>query len=144
MRFGRGGQAGIILATASARAERFNAVGGESARRLRIARAPAPHGAAAPGHQGSCEGPCWHGSAASPKSWARPLPGWAEIKGLGETSITHLKVLQAVAQRAQRDRIARDQPILSSWSQLIDYCHAQMAFEAVEQFRILFSTRRTG
>lgn len=66
----------------------------------------------------------------------------AEIKGPGETSITHLKVLQAVAQRAQGDRIARDQPILSSWSQLIDYCHAQMAFEAVEQFRILFLDKK--
>lgn len=66
----------------------------------------------------------------------------AEVKGLGATSITHLKVLQAVAQRARRDQIARDQPILSSWSQLIDYCHAQMAFEPVEQFRILFLDKK--
>ncbi|ODT67537.1 MAG: hypothetical protein ABS75_23505 [Pelagibacterium sp. SCN 63-23] len=66
----------------------------------------------------------------------------AEIKGLGPTSITHLKVMQAAAQRYGRDQIDREQPILSSWSQLIDYCRSQMAYESVEQFRVLFLDKK--
>ncbi|MHA6297858.1 UPF0758 domain-containing protein [Devosia sp. CAU 1758] len=59
-----------------------------------------------------------------------------KVKGLGPTTVAHLKVIQAVAARFGRDRIDSDKPILSSWSQLIDYCHSQMAFESIEQFRI--------
>jgi DNA repair protein RadC len=66
----------------------------------------------------------------------------AEVKGLGATSITHLKVVQAAAQRYGRDQIDREQPILSSWSELIDYCRSQMAYESVEQFRILFLDKK--
>lgn len=66
----------------------------------------------------------------------------SEVKGLGETSITHLKVVQAVAQRFGRDQIDTEKPILSSWSQLIDYCRGAMAYESVEQFRILFLDKK--
>ena len=66
----------------------------------------------------------------------------ARIKGLGEVSATNLKIIQAAAQRFAHDRIDRDMPILGSWSQLIDYCRAQMAFEEIEQFRILFLDKK--
>ncbi|UYO00608.1 MAG: DNA repair protein RadC [Devosia sp.] len=66
----------------------------------------------------------------------------SQVKGLGETSIAHLKVIQAVAARFGRDRIDAEKPILSSWSQLIDYCRSQMAYESVEQFRILFLDKK--
>lgn len=66
----------------------------------------------------------------------------AEVKGLGETSITHLKVAQAVAQRYSREQIGSEKPILGAWSQLIDYCRSQMAFEKLEQFRILFLDKK--
>lgn len=65
-----------------------------------------------------------------------------KIDGLGETSIAHLKVIQAVAVRFGRDRIALEQPVLGSWSELIDYCRAQMAYESIEQFRILFLDKK--
>lgn len=64
------------------------------------------------------------------------------IKGLGETTIAHIKVIQAVAARFGRDRIDHEQPILASWTQLIDYCRSQMAFETIEQFRILFLDKK--
>ena len=64
------------------------------------------------------------------------------IKGLGPTTIAHLKVIQAVAARFGRDRIDANQPILSSWSQLIDYCTSQMAYQSIEQFRILFLDKK--
>jgi len=66
----------------------------------------------------------------------------AEVKGLGEISGTNLKIIQAAAQRFARDRLVPDLPILNSWSTLIDYCHAQMAFNNVEQFRILFLDKK--
>lgn len=66
----------------------------------------------------------------------------AEVKGLGSTSITHLKVIQAAAQRYGRDQIDKEKPILASWSQLIDYCRSQMAYETLEQFRILFLDKK--
>ena len=61
----------------------------------------------------------------------------AEVKGISASVATNLKIIQAAAQRFARHRVDRDLPILSSWSALIDYCTAQMAFNAVEQFRIL-------
>jgi DNA repair protein RadC len=36
----------------------------------------------------------------------------------------------------------RDQPILSSWTQLLDYFKSQMAYEDIEQFRILFLDKK--
>ncbi|MCR6673674.1 DNA repair protein RadC [Devosia ginsengisoli] len=65
-----------------------------------------------------------------------------KVEGLGATSVAHIKVIQAVAARFGRDRIDNEQPILGSWSQLIDYCRSQMAFESIEQFRILFLDKK--
>ncbi|MEO6395235.1 MAG: DNA repair protein RadC [Devosia sp.] len=65
-----------------------------------------------------------------------------EIKGLGEISVSDLKVVLGTAQRFARDQIAIDKPLLSSWSALIDYCRAAMAFEDVEQFRVLFLDKK--
>ena len=73
---------------------------------------------------------------------AAPRAQLDSFDGLGETSITSLKVVLAAAQRFARDKVDRDMPILSSWSQLIDYCRSAMAFEDVEQFRILFLDKK--
>ncbi|WP_108458940.1 RadC family protein [Devosia naphthalenivorans] len=64
------------------------------------------------------------------------------IKGLGPKTVTSLKIIQATAARFARDGIDHDKPILSSWTQLIDYCRAQMAYESIEQFRILFLDKK--
>ena len=65
-----------------------------------------------------------------------------DVKGLGLVSAANLKIIQAAAQRFARDRMVPDKPILSSWAALIDYCTAQMAFNNVEQFRILFLDKK--
>ena len=65
-----------------------------------------------------------------------------KLDGLGPTSVAHIKVIQAVAARFGRDRIDTEKPILSSWTQLIDYCRSQMAYESIEQFRILFLDKK--
>lgn len=65
-----------------------------------------------------------------------------EVKGISESSAVNLKIIQAAAQRFARHRVDREMPILSSWSALIDYVTAQMAFNTVEQFRILFLDKK--
>jgi DNA repair protein RadC len=65
-----------------------------------------------------------------------------EVKGLGEVSVTNLKVIQAAAQRFARDQIDVKKPILTSWSSLMDYFRSTMAFEEREQFRILFLDKK--
>ena len=74
--------------------------------------------------------------------FSAPSPRLAEIRGLGTVSGTNLKILQAAAQRFARDRVVPDRPILGSWSALLDYCRSQMAFETIEQFRILFLDKK--
>lgn len=64
-----------------------------------------------------------------------------EIEGLGPSAVTDLKIILAAAQRFGRDELP-DRPILGSWSTVIEYCHRQMAFEAKEQFRILFLDKK--
>jgi len=73
---------------------------------------------------------------------AAPAERLAEFPGMGEITISNLHVFRAAALRFAKDRIVTDQPILSSWSALIDYCRSAMAFEDVEQFRILFLDKR--
>jgi DNA repair protein RadC len=61
--------------------------------------------------------------------------------GLSEAVITELKVVQAAAGRIARGE-ARRQPVLSSWTAVLDYCRTTMAFEAEEHFRIIFLDKR--
>lgn len=61
-----------------------------------------------------------------------------EIKGVGDTVVTHLKLVRAAALRLMRDSIMQ-RPVLGSWASVLEYCRAAMGFEAREQFRILFA-----
>jgi DNA repair protein RadC len=72
---------------------------------------------------------------------AAPEARLAEVPGVGESVITMLKVVHAAASRLRRVEL-RDRPVLSSWSAVLDYCRAAMAFAEKEQFRILFLDKR--
>lgn len=74
---------------------------------------------------------------------AAPVDRLNEVDGVGEAVATDLKVVQAAAQRLVKGEL-RKKPVLSSWSQVIDYCRTVMAFETKEQFRILFLDKRNG
>jgi DNA repair protein RadC len=65
----------------------------------------------------------------------------AETDGLGDAAITELKVVEAAAHRLARGEVKRRQ-LLSSWTAVLDYCRAAMAFADREQFRILFLDKR--
>src|SRR5262245_13120271 len=70
-----------------------------------------------------------------------PIARLAEVKGLGTTAITELKLVHAAANRLARGQV-RKRPVLSSWSSVIDYCRTTMAFAEKEQFRVLFLDKR--
>ncbi|WP_313618465.1 RadC family protein [Agrobacterium sp.] len=70
-----------------------------------------------------------------------PLHLLQEVNGIGETVALDIKLISTVAQRVLKSEI-RDKQVLSSWSAVIQYCHAAMAHETREQFRILFLDKR--
>ena len=72
---------------------------------------------------------------------AAPPSRLAEIDGLGDAAISELKVVEAAAHRLARGEVKR-RHVLSSWTAVLDYCRAAMAFADKEQFRILFLDKR--
>lgn len=66
-----------------------------------------------------------------------------EVEGVGDATATDLKIVLAAAQRLTRGKV-RGRPILSSWSEVLDYCRAAMAFAEKEQFRILFLDKKNA
>lgn len=60
-----------------------------------------------------------------------------KVPGVGESAIAILKAVQATMTRALRQQI-QQKPILSSWTQLLEYCHLSMGYLKQEQLRLLF------
>ncbi|WIM12493.1 DNA repair protein RadC [Enhydrobacter sp.] len=70
----------------------------------------------------------------------------AEAAQLREFEIDQrtLVLFRAVREAGRRlaERKVKDMPVLTNWQQLLDYCHAALAHEKTEQFRILFLDRK--
>lgn len=66
-----------------------------------------------------------------------------EISGIGESVSLEIKLISTLAHRMLK-RELKGKQILSSWASVIDYCHAIMAYETTEQFRILFLDKRNA
>jgi DNA repair protein RadC len=70
----------------------------------------------------------------------------AEAAQLREFEIDQrtLVLFRAARESGRRlaERKVKDMPVLTNWQQLIDYCHAALAHEKTEQFRILFLDRK--
>lgn len=64
-----------------------------------------------------------------------------EVAGVGEAIATELKLIRAAALRLMKGEVASRQ-LLSSWSAILEYCRAAMAFHEKEQFRILFLDKK--
>ena len=63
------------------------------------------------------------------------------VKGVGENTAVALKTIQAAAIRLAREQVM-NQPVISSWQKLLDYCRASLAFAKTEEFRVLFLDRK--
>lgn len=64
-----------------------------------------------------------------------------EIEGIGEAAALDIKAIAEAARRMTRGEIAK-RPVLSSWTQVLEYCRTAMAFEEREQFRVFFLDKK--
>jgi DNA repair protein RadC len=64
-----------------------------------------------------------------------------EVGGVGEAVAAELKIIEAAAHRLMKTRVLKREA-LSSWSAVLDYCRASMAFAEREQFRVLFLDKK--
>src|SRR5262249_60938733 len=56
---------------------------------------------------------------------AAPKERLRELKGLGEAAIAEIKIIQAAASRLARGQV-KARHVLSSWSNVLDYCRTVM------------------
>jgi DNA repair protein RadC len=64
-----------------------------------------------------------------------------EVDGVGDSVATEIMLIRAAAIRLMKGEI-RKRPPLDSWTSLLDYCRAAMAFNDKEQFRVLFLDKK--
>jgi len=64
-----------------------------------------------------------------------------DVKGIGDAGIVSLKAVQAAAQRLLRTKVKAAQ-VISSWTALIEYCIATMAYNTIEQFCVMYLDRK--
>lgn len=64
-----------------------------------------------------------------------------DVPEVGDAVISALKTVRIGAQRLIKSEI-ENQPIIQSWSSLMDYCKLAMGQNTVEEFRVLFLNHR--
>jgi len=72
---------------------------------------------------------------------AAPPEDLARIKGMGETSVAAIKIVQATALRMLQTEAA-SRPVLTNWQALLDYLRADMAHHLIERVRVLHLNTR--
>jgi len=70
-----------------------------------------------------------------------PSEDLMRVPGMGETAVAALKVAQASALRFMRADVV-NKPVMTSWQRLMDYCRAEIGFEKVERFHVLYLNRK--
>ena len=78
-----------------------------------------------------------------PEVLGAPAHLLVEVKGVGDSVATELKLTAAIAHRMLKCELKCRQ-VLASWTSVIEYCRAAMAFEAREQFRMLFLDKKNA
>lgn len=64
-----------------------------------------------------------------------------EVPGIKTSTAVDLSLVRAAADALALGRVTGKE-VLSSWTQVLDYCRTTMAFGAIEQFRILFLDKK--
>ncbi|MBU4530689.1 MAG: DNA repair protein RadC [Hoeflea sp.] len=78
-----------------------------------------------------------------PEVLGAPTHLLTEVKGVGDSVATDLKLVASIAHRMLKGDL-KGRQVLASWSSVIEYCRAAMAFEAREQFRVLFLDKKNA
>lgn len=66
-----------------------------------------------------------------------------EFPGIGPSVVTELKIIRAAAAHFARGKV-KERPVLSSWKAVLDHCRTSMAFNEIEQFRVLFLDKKNA
>ncbi|MCV6601272.1 MAG: DNA repair protein RadC [Cohaesibacter sp.] len=66
-----------------------------------------------------------------------------EFPGIGPSVITEMKIILAAAAHFAHGKV-KNRPVLSSWKAVIDHCRTSMAFNTIEQFRVLFLDKKNA
>src|SRR5690606_10036462 len=72
---------------------------------------------------------------------AAPMERLCEVKGVKEKTALELKLVHAASLRVARAGVI-NRPVISSWSALLDYCRARIAFQGREEFHVLFLDKK--
>lgn len=64
-----------------------------------------------------------------------------EMHGVGDSVVQELKIIEAAAHRLSRARVM-GRRVVSSWQDLLAYCHTTMSHRETEQFRVLYLDRK--
>ena len=78
-----------------------------------------------------------------PEVLGAPTHLLTEVKGVGDSVATDLKLVASIAHRMLKGEL-KGRQVLASWTSVIEYCRAAMAFEAREQFRVLFLDKKNA
>jgi len=76
-----------------------------------------------------------------PELMAASVEELTRIDGISENTATALKTVSAISARTMKQEL-QQKPVLNNWTRLMDYCHATMAHEKKEHFRILFLNKK--
>ena len=66
-----------------------------------------------------------------------------KVPGMGEAAVAALKTVRAAALLMTRQELT-ERPVIANWQSLLDYCHANLAEEKIEQFHLLFLDGRNA
>jgi DNA repair protein RadC len=70
-----------------------------------------------------------------------PLPDLMQVKGVGEAVAVHLKSVHALLVRTTREEVVA-QPVLSSWSSVLNYLKMRLEGATREEFWVLFMDKK--
>lgn len=76
-----------------------------------------------------------------PELMAAGIEAIEATEGMSHNSAVALKSMFALTLRSIKQEF-RAKPVLNNWTRLMDYCHATMAHESREHFRILFLNKK--
>lgn len=76
-----------------------------------------------------------------PALMAAPLEDLIKIEGISENTAVAIKTVTALGARAMKQELMQ-RPVVNTWARLMDYCHATIAHEKREHFRILFLNKK--
>ena len=67
----------------------------------------------------------------------------AAVSGMGDASVSVLKITEEAAKRLTREEVM-ERTVISSWDKLLAYCRAAIGHETVERFHLLFLDKKNA